>query len=117
MNLPHGKILTFAKALVEYSENTILVRCKFPISPTLPMFIEAGAQACVGFKKDNQVHLGFVSMVKNVIQLKSLNAQEYMFKIQKQIESNDYLQVTFEAYNIDENTLVVSGELTLVLKK
>jgi len=116
MKLPHGESLTFAKELITHSEDTIVVRCAFPMVPTLAMFIEAGAQACAGFRTDNVSNMGFVSMVKNVKQLQNLREQVYLFKIQKQIESHSYLKVIFEASEIESTDIVVSGELTLVLK-
>jgi len=113
VKLPHGKYLLFAKDLVEHTEKYIVVDCSFPMIPTLAMFLEAAAQCTVGFDREENVKMGYLTMGKDIKILNNINKKEYFFKIEKGAHVAEYHQFNFEVLCKETGVKVVSGTLTL----
>lgn len=116
MKLPHQEPILFAKELIEKKENEIEVLCSFPKTPTLAMFMEAAAQSSAGFNEEKNIKVGLLSMAKNIRLLEAINEKEYVFKLKKEAEMNNYKQYAFEA-STQSQVLTVSGSFTLVLEE
>jgi len=80
------------------------------------MFIEAAAQSSIGFADENSIQIGFITMAKEVRLLEEIEGKEYLFKIKKEVEMNEYKQYSFEAITTNTKILTVSGNFTLLIK-
>lgn len=78
------------------------------------MFIEAAAQSSAAFNLDTQVKMGFLTMAKDIRLLEKAKAKEYIIKLKKEAEINQYKQFSFGAYTYKNSVKVASGYFTLV---
>ena len=79
------------------------------------MFIEAAAQSSSAFNIDEEPKIGFLAIAKNVKLLEKVKEKEYTFRLKEEAEINQYRQLSFEAFNQNNNEKVVSGSFTLVI--
>ena len=117
MKLPHGELLLFAKEVMQRTEDSIEVHCVFHTLPSLAMFIEAAAQCSAGFDLDDNIELGFLTMVKNIQLLKSITESEYVFTLHKEALVGEYSQYSFEAVALKSKVEIVTGSFTVMIKK
>jgi hypothetical protein len=116
MNLPHGKLLLFARECMERKEEYVVVHCIFPTTPTLAMFLEAAAQSTAGFIREKKVKMGFLTMGKDIKILNNINDREYFFHIYKDVHIGQYHQFNFEAFVKETEIKTVSGAFTLQIE-
>ncbi len=117
MNLPHQEPLLFAREILLKSDEKVEVLCIFPIVPTLPMFIEAAAQSSIAFDQDDQIKIGFLTTVKEVMLLCDIEEKVYLFKLKKESDLMNYKQFLFEAYSKEKRIKTVSGHFTIVIEE
>jgi len=116
MHLPHGKFLLFAKECIERKDDYVVVHCIFPTMPTLSMFLEAAAQSTAGFKYEEKVKMGFLTMGKDIKVLNNINTKEYFFHLYKDVHIASYHQFHFEAFTKESEIKTVSGAFTLQIE-
>ncbi len=116
MNLPHGETLRFAKEVIRKELNTATVLCEFSETPTLPMFIEAAAQASAAFAPSDETLIGFLVMCREVKLLAPPQEKSYHFKITREAEIGTMKKFLFEAFDRHEDVKYVSGSLTIVIE-
>ena len=116
MNLPHGKLLLFAKECVKKQEEYVVVHCTFPTTPSLAMFLEAAAQSTAGFDTEEDVKMGFLTIGKDIKILNNILTKEYLIKVSKDVYIGQYHQFHFEAFDKETEVKVVSGSLTLQIE-
>jgi len=115
VNLPHGETLRFAKEVIRKELNTATVLCEFAETPTLPMFIEAAAQASVAFAPSDEALIGFLVTTRKVKLLAPLQVKSYHFKITREAEIGTMKKFFFEAFDRQENVKYVSGSITILV--
>jgi hypothetical protein len=108
MNLPHLPPLLFAKEVTKKEQNTLHVKCEFPYSPTLPMLLEAAAQASAGFS--DEVKAGFLVAASNIVLEKKVDKTELIIKVEKEM---DIANMAVFSFCIDGTT---SGKFTIYVK-
>ena len=116
MNLPHGELLIFAKELLHQTDDKVEVVCRFPIVPTLSMFIEAAAQSSGAFNTDTEVKMGFLTMASDFKLLGEIRAKEYLFEIYIESEVGQYKKFSVVALDKIFKVNVVSGNFTIYVE-
>ena len=119
MNLPHREPLIFAKEVLLKKNDTVQVRCEFPMLPTLAMFIEAAAQSSAAFHpdSDSKEKIGFLTLANNVELLHKTENLHFLFHLKKEAEVGSYKKFSFEVYDPRQNLMVVHGKFTLMLQE
>ena len=107
--------MIFAQEVLEYSDNRVKVRCTFPMTPTLAMFIEAAAQSAAAFHQEKEAKIGFLTLAKEIKLLSEPNRKDYTIVVTAEREINTYKQFSFKACSSDADDVVVSGIFTLVI--
>ena len=115
MNLPHGEALRFAKEVINRDTDPATVFCEFREIPTLPMFIEAAAQASAALAPSDEALIGFLVMSREIKLLTPLREQSYHFKITREAEIGTMKKFFFEALDGQEGVKYVSGSITIVI--
>ena len=116
MNLPHQDPLVFAKEVIVLTKESATVLCEFNEIPTLPMFIEAGAQASCAFESGHEPKIGFLTKAKNVELLNDIKDKSFIIKLKIEAEVETMKQFYFEAYEKKSNTKTVSGWFTILIQ-
>jgi hypothetical protein len=97
MNLPHLNPVLFAKEVLKKEENTAEVLCEFPYLPTLPMFLEAAAQASSVFSQKEE---GFLVGASDVKLHKKTKDLKVLIRIVKEISMGEMKIFSFEIKDI-----------------
>jgi len=118
MKLPHGEALIFAKEVLLREDDSVHVKCEFPMLPTLTMFIEAAAQCSAAFNSnvDTDAKMGFLTMANNVELLREIETLHFLFHIKKEVEVGSYKKFSFEAYD-NKHANTVHGKFTLLIQE
>ena len=118
MNLPHRKPLIFAKEVLLKKNDTVQVRCEFPMIPTLAMFIEAAAQSSVAFNSNShsKAKIGFLTIANDVELLQKIKNLHFLFHLKKEVEVGSYIKFSFEVYD-DKKIKIASGKFTLLIQE
>lgn len=117
MNLPHLSPILFAKEVLSCVEKKAMVRCVFPFLPTLPMFVEAAAQATSAFSTPDTPTKGFLVLMKDVSLYVKTDALDCVIVLDVHRSLGNTSEFYFEVFN-DENlgTQIASGSLMIVLE-
>lgn len=113
MNLPHLKPIRFAKEVLQKKNNTSLVSCNFPYTPSLAMLCEAAAQSSASFNEENDAKIGFVISFKNVKLHKEFIFTSCNIRIKQVMIIDKISEYEFEVIN--DLIIYASGKLTIVL--
>ena len=114
MNLPHQEPIRFAQNITKNEEEYKVVTCTFPYIPTLAMVSEAAAQSSASFAQDNdEVKVGFLISLKNIIKIKELEDCDYEIKIEKSFSFGSMTEFSFEL--IKNHQTFVTGSLTVTI--
>ena len=116
MNLPHQEPLIFAKKIVQRDKSTATVLCEFSTIPTISMFIEAAAQSSSAFSNHEDIKIGFLTLAKNVKLLNEIREKKFLLNLNIEIELNNIKQFSFEAYQKQNGTKVVTGNFTIAIQ-
>ena len=118
MKLPHLEPLIFAKDVLEKSDITSKVLCKFDTIPKLTTFIEAAAQSSSSFVEPTKPMRGFLATTKNVTQHSPMESLNYVIVLKLEAQIGEYRQFSFEGF--EDNNLektVISGSFTVVIQE
>ena len=117
MNLPHQEPLLFAKEILLRSDEKAEVLCKFPVLPTLAMFIEAAAQSSAAFNVNTEAKVGFLTMATEIELLSPIDSLEYIFNVYPESEVGSYKKFFFVAIDRKTQCKSVQGNFTLAMKE
>ncbi len=119
MNLPHREPLIFAKEVLLKKNDTVQVRCEFPMLPTLAMFIEAAAQSSAAFHpdSDSKEKIGFLTLANNVKLLGKIETLHFLFHLKKEVEVGPYKKFSFEVYDNNMHLKIANGKFTLLIQE
>ena len=115
MILPHLAPILFAKEVLESKENEVLVQCSFPYIPSLAMLSEAAAQSSAAFikKKNENIKIGFLINIKNVVEIKELKERECIIKVIKNVELENMSEYNFDV--ISNKIIYAKGTFTVII--
>jgi len=117
MNLPHLLPIKFVTKVLEHKENHAKVACTFPKYPTLPMLIEASAQATSALSKSDVPMMGFLVLVKDACLLQSTQKLDLIVVVEKRLSLGNSCEFSFEVFETEDLSLkVASGILMIVLE-
>lgn len=117
MNLPHLPPVLFAKEICIVDEGKASVRCEFPSLPTLPMFVEAAAQASSALLSSNIAKNGFLVVVKDTSLHVKASIATCVVVLEAHLSLGSASEVYFEAYQDEDfNIKVASGSLTVIIE-
>ncbi len=111
MNLPHQEPILFAQKIEKIEENKAVVSLKFPFVPTLAMMIEAAAQSCIAFNKEEKI--GFVVSLKDVKLQEKATYNELVVRLNILSQVEPYLEVGFEVLDKEQTKSFASGAIVL----
>lgn len=117
MKLPHLPPLVFLKEILEKQEQEAVVRCSFEEIPTLAVFIEAVAQSSSVFVDSSKPKRGFLATLKEFRQHQPITKLDYKVHLQIEATIGEYLQLCGKVYEVENNTPVVSGTFTVIIKE
>lgn len=105
MNLPHLPPVLFAQKVVKKEEDILYVKCLFPCFPTLPMILEAAAQASSGFCEE--LKKGFLAAANSVVLKKEVDKKEVVIKVEKEVSLESMTLFNFSAEGFAEGRFTV----------
>lgn len=117
MNLPHLPPMRFAKEVLTCKDKCASVLCEFPHLPTLPMIVEAAAQASSAFAKSDTPRNGFLVLIKEVslhVKPKSLTCNVV---IEARLSLGNSSEFYFEAFEKEGGVMYASGTVMIVLEE
>ena len=117
MNLPHLPPIRFAKEVLSCDETNASVLCEFPSLPTLPMVVEAAAQASSAFSSTNAPLMGFLVLVKETLLLEPFSQTTLMVRIEKRLSLGNSCEFYFEAFEKEGGVKHATGSLMIVLEE
>lgn len=104
MNLPHLSPILFAKRVLEKDEEKARVLCEFPYLPTLPMLLEAAAQASSCFGDSNE---GFLVGASDVKKIGYIDDTKMVVFIRKEVDSQNMHMFSFLIDNVAEGKFTI----------
>lgn len=105
MNLPHLFPLLFAKEIISLKDNKAEVLCQFPNLPTLPMILEAAAQASSAFEKN--IVEGFLVSANDIEMFHKINKAEVVITVKKETQMQNMKMFSFEIQNAVQGKFVI----------
>ena len=107
MNLPHLPPILFAKRVLQKDAKGARVLCEFPYLPTLPMLLEAAAQAssCLGDAKE-----GFLVGASDIKKIGSLNDTTSVIFLQKEFEAQNMHIFSFKIDDVAEGKFTIYAQ-------
>lgn len=116
MNLPHLPPILFAKEILTCKDNQACVLCEFPSLPTLPMLIEAAAQASSALSKSKTPQNGFLVLIKETslhVKLQSLTCNVV---VEERLSLGNSSEFSFEVFENEGGVMNASGVLMIVIE-
>lgn len=117
MNLPHLPPIRFAKEVLTCKDKSACVLCEFPSFPTLPMLVEAAAQASSAFAQSNTPRNGFLVLVKETslhVKVESLTCKVV---VEERLSLGNSSEFSFEVYECEGGVMNASGVFMIVLEE
>ena len=113
LHLPHQDPIKFAKYAMFKDDKEALVKIEFDSIPTLPMIIEAAAQASAAFGNED-VSLGFLVSLKNIKLLQTPESLQYNVKIINEHNMGAMTYFSFEF--LQGETLIATGSFIIAVE-
>lgn len=107
MNLPHLPPVLFAKKVLQKDGEKASVLCEFPYLPTLPMLLEAAAQASSCFGDLNE---GFLVGASDVKKIACIDSTKMVICIRKEIDSQNMHIFSFLIDNVAEGRFTIYAQ-------
>ena len=117
MNLPHLLPVRFVTHILEHEGKCAKVACTFPYLPTLPMLVEAAAQASSALFQGESIVMGHVVLMKEIaLHVKPQNL-DCCVSIKENLRLGNASEFYFEVVeNTRNEQKIATGFLTIVLK-
>ena len=112
-HLPHKEPLIFIGEMIELQEKLCRFFVHFPSKPTLAMFCEASAQGSSFFPLFPKRTIGVVSSFRNIKKIGSISETDYALTIRILHTFNNSYLFHFEAYNLSNDQIEASGEISV----
>ncbi|MDX1808682.1 MAG: hypothetical protein R3331_04020 [Sulfurospirillaceae bacterium] len=107
MNLPHLPPLLFAKEIIYRGSEDVKVACEFPYIPTLPMILEAAAQASSAFGDQQE---GFLVSASDIEYVQKIEDMKIEISIKKEFDMQNMHMFSFSVENFTK------GKFTIYVK-
>ncbi|QIR75782.1 hypothetical protein FA592_05875 [Sulfurospirillum diekertiae] len=117
MNLPHLPPIRFVKEVFTCNDKHATVLCEFPCLPTLPMLIEAAAQASSAFAKSDTLQNGFLVLIKDVSLHVKVQSLTCVIIIEARTSLGNSSEFYFEVFEKEGGMMSASGSLMVVLEE
>jgi len=117
MNLPHLPPILFAKEVLTCNDKGASVLCEFPCLPTLPMLVEAAAQASSALAESNTPRSGFLVLVKETSLHVKAQSLTCIVIIEERLSLGNSSEFYFEVFEKEGGVLYASGSLMIVLEE
>jgi len=117
MKLPHKAPVKFIKEVLVEGENHAVSLVEFQQEPTLSAIVEASAQNVIFILSLFEIYyIGVLTGMKNIKIYRELEAGIYRIETKIFASLDNFYVFTFKLFDIDE-TIVVDGEITILLEK
>lgn len=114
INLPHQEPVKFVKEVLKKEEQSLLVSCSFPYTPSLAMVCEASAQATAAFDlEEKEPKIGFLISLKEVERIKDFESLDYQIELKEVFAFNNMKEYQFSLLHKD--ILYAKGFLAIAL--
>lgn len=104
MNLPHQKPVLFAKKIISIDKKSAQVECEFPFTPTLPMLLEAAAQASSAFSEQKE---GFLAGASDIKLYKKVINRKVLICVNEEISMGSMKIFSFQIKDICEGKFTI----------
>lgn len=112
MNIPHQPPIKYAAEVLERTDAWVRVLCEFPEPPTLPMMIEAAAQASAGLNPE-VLTIGYLTLVQESELVQKTVGSSLVVKVQALNNLGKIKAFAFAFYEAE--TLIAKGSITLFI--
>lgn len=106
MNLPHLAPILFAKRIESKSDKGATVLCEFPTLPTLPMLLEAAAQASSAIS-DDEVKEGFLVSANSLKLYKKATERTVEIEVTQELKMQDMSIFSFSIKDLADGKFTI----------